>query len=730
MKTKWMGALLLLLAAPLLAQPNAPPDAQQDADRAVARVSLMNGNVTSQRGDSGDWIAATVNAPLVTGDRVYAAGASRAEVQFDYADFLRLGENTEVRLADLENRRYQLQVSKGILTYSIQRDMPADVEIDTPAVAVHPLQKGVYRVQVLDNGETEITVRDGRAEISSRQGTETLDRGRTMVVRMGATDSDIQVQVVEAAPQDDWDRWNAQRDQQLGRSVSARYVNPSVYGVEDLDAYGSWSTTPDYGPVWYPRVAAGWTPYSYGRWVWEPWYGWTWVDYDPWGWAPFHYGRWFFRGGFGWGWCPGPVGVFSPWSPALVGFFGFGRHVGVGVGFGFGNIGWVPLAPGELIHPWWGRGFAGNRTVINNVNITNVTNVTNIRNVYRNAGVNGGVRAINAQNFGQGNVINHQAVNANQIQNAGQIRGMVPVAPTSNSLRVSNRAVTPNMLPRAEARQEHFFATRQPPAVQPNSFGQQQQQVQRSIRAGATSNGSRALEAAAPGAGAGNRTFGTAGAASPATANTRTGIAAASNAPAGAAAANNGQAGPGRGWRRLGQTSQAAPAAAGRGAPAAQQGVNNNRSVDRASGSSGWRVTGGETPSPGSRPSVSPSTAAPNNGWRQFGQPGMQAAPAAPRMRSSEPPPAARPAPESPRGLPSPSYGGRSQSNNFHSMGGGQRQLQIHQPIIMERAPSGGGSRMSAPARSESRSSGGGGRMSAPARSESRGSSGGGSHRR
>ena len=42
------------------------------------------------------------------------------------------------------------------------------------------------------------------------------------------------------------------------------------------------------------------------------------------------------------------------WSPALVGFFGFGGGVGVGVGFGFGGIGWVPLAPFEVFHPWWG----------------------------------------------------------------------------------------------------------------------------------------------------------------------------------------------------------------------------------------------------------------------------------------------------------------------------------------------------------------------------------------
>ena len=182
----------------------------------------------------------------------------------------------------------------------------------------------------------------------------------------------------------------------MKRSGSYRYVHTSVYGVEDLDDYGSWGTAAGYGPVWYPRVEVGWSPYSYGRWVWVDWYGWTWVGYEPWGWAPYHHGRWLFSGR-GWGWCPGPV-LYSAWSPALVGFFGWGRHSGIGVGFGFGNLGWVPLAPGEAFYPWYGRGYygRGGNVVVNNVNVTNV----NITNVYRNAGVNGALRGGNVQDFG------------------------------------------------------------------------------------------------------------------------------------------------------------------------------------------------------------------------------------------------------------------------------------------------------------------------------------------
>src|SRR6266567_4724779 len=76
----------------------------QDADdlkRGVARISLMNGDVNVRRGDSGDWVAGVINAPLLTDDRIATGPSSRAEVQFDASNALRIGANAEVHLAQL-----------------------------------------------------------------------------------------------------------------------------------------------------------------------------------------------------------------------------------------------------------------------------------------------------------------------------------------------------------------------------------------------------------------------------------------------------------------------------------------------------------------------------------------------------------------------------------------------------------------------------------------------------
>ncbi len=577
MRNHSMALILALAAGPALAE---------EAGRGVARVSLVNGDITMQRGDSGDWIAAAVNAPLVAGDKVHAARASRAEVQLDWANFVRLAENTEVRMADLENRRYQIQVSRGLATYRILRGAEADAEINTPVVAVRPLRRGTYRIQVLANGETEITVRDGKAEVFSSQGAETLEAGRTMIVRAAATDRAVEAQVVRAAGRDDWDDWNERRDKQIERSRSHQYVHHSVYGVDDLDDHGYWRHVDGHGWSWFPRVVVGWSPYSSGRWVWLDWYGWSWVGYEPWGWAPYHYGRWFHNSHYGWGWWPGGR-HHHYWSPALVGFFGWGGHRGFGggIGFGYGNVGWVPLAPGEAYYPWYGNRYYGrgyrNVHIDNSVNITNITN---INNVYRNARVNGGVLSVDANDFARGNASRLQRVNVADVRNAGQIRGMLPVVPERESLRVTDREARAGAIPRADGGDSRFFTRRQPTTVERVPFAERQQQISRSVRGEGGTEGRR-VEGGAAGGGVGTDRGERRAGEERTPATVRGG---AVQEPGERAAERN--ADRGSGLRRLGEGRQPATEAGTRATPDA--GVRtepSERSVER---STGWRRLG------------------------------------------------------------------------------------------------------------------------------------------
>jgi hypothetical protein len=455
-------------------QGNAPVD---QPGRPVARLGVLNGDASIKRGDSTDWVAAAVNAPLMSGDQISVAAGGRAEIQLDAAHFLRIAGDTELRLADLDNGHFQIQIAHGMVTWRVLRDSQAQAEIDTPLVGVHPGPQSAVRVNVDADGTTHITARKGTADVSTQKGSEKLSENQTMDVR-GAV-SDPEFQVVAAAARDDWDNWSDQRDTSLLRAQSQRYVTKDITGVEDLDPYGHWAWDPAYGWVWMPTVAASWAPYQNGQWVWEDYYGWVWVDSAPWGWAPFHYGYWYNRVGLGWAWYPGPRLGHVWWRPAMVGFFGWGGGVGIGVGFGFGNIGWIPLAPHEVFRPWYGAGFAGGAVGFN------VVRNANIAGTFRNASVAGGVTAVTAADFARGNFRNAVAVDRGTLQQASLVRGALPVTPTSQNLRFSNRAAS---VTGGSMANERFFGSSAASAgARRTPFTQQQAAVRSAV-----SNGSAA----------------------------------------------------------------------------------------------------------------------------------------------------------------------------------------------------------------------------------------------
>ena len=281
--------------------------AQVDISPGVARISLIQGEVSARCGDTGDWAAAALNQPLVGGDRISTGDGSKAEVQLDHSNILRLGNNTQVKIATVERAKIeraqiQVQVGQGLAYYTVFEDSEAEVEIDTPNAAVRPTSKeGIYRIEV--NGfETHVIVRAGAADISTPQGSTHVETGQAATVR-GTTDE--AGSVLGGAPSNDsWDSWNNDRDGEIRNAQSWNYTNRYYVGSEDLDAYGHWINVPDYGRVWAPTVAGNWSPYRAGRWVSEPHWGWIWVSHEPWGWTPYHSGSWAYCDNVGWGWSP------------------------------------------------------------------------------------------------------------------------------------------------------------------------------------------------------------------------------------------------------------------------------------------------------------------------------------------------------------------------------------------------------------------------------------------
>ncbi|HUA15735.1 MAG TPA: FecR family protein [Verrucomicrobiae bacterium] len=477
---------------PTEAQPGGPSgEAPATTDLGVARVSLIHGNVSTQRGDAGDWSAATLNQPVMGGDKVSTGDNSRTELQLDFANTLRLGPNSQANITTLTKKDIQIQLSQGLANYTVSKDSQAEPEIDTPNVSVHPAHHdGVFRIEIRPNGDTVVIVREGEAQIATPQGSTEVHAGDMATVR--GTTSDAQYKISAAPDRDDWDRWNSDRDHMIRDAQSWHHTNRYYTGTQDLDAYGRWQNVPDYGDVWVPNEPDGWAPYRDGDWVWEPYYGWTWVGYEPWGWAPYHYGRWFWYGS-SWAWWPGPVwGGYNPfWAPAYVSFWGWGWGAGLGFGWGgwgWGGFGWLPIGPCDWFHPWWG-GYRGRFGVFRGpyehfghyggfAPLHGGTRFSNVANIHNNH-IFHGMSTVGAGHFGAGHMT-AVAATRTQFNGSRMMAGNLPVVPTRASLSASGRAAAPSTIHNTGS--ERFFGSAHNNVARPESFQQQTAGLRQSMQ--------------------------------------------------------------------------------------------------------------------------------------------------------------------------------------------------------------------------------------------------------
>ena len=479
-------------------QPNSQQPNQQGDDQGppqgVARVSLLRGDVSTQRGDSGDWVAITLNTPVMAGDKVSTSPTGSAELQIDNQNMLRLSGHTEADITALIENHIQIQLASGLAQYAILKGSEADVELDTPNVGIHPSRESSIRVQVNSANETVVIVRRGEAEISTAQGSTNVAAGEMITIR-GGTDN-AQYQTADAPALDEWDNWNAQRDRAVQNSPAWNHVDQAYTGANDLDQNGQWSEVPDYGQVWTPNNEdPDWAPYSDGNWVWEPYYGWTWVGNESWGWAPYHYGRWFRNRG-AWRWWPGDRGIRPVWGPAYVSFFGFG---------GFGSIGWLAIGPCDPFFPWYGRGrfgfgffgfndFVGFRFggdfgrrfpgAFGPLHGRFDERFSNFRQAERDPHILRSVNSERAGEFGHGAVAHTRGISSEEFHNSRFTSGGVPAVPTRESLSATNRAVNPGTI--RNNQNTHFFGSnsRQPAQQRSsfNSFNEQAGRVQQGMR--------------------------------------------------------------------------------------------------------------------------------------------------------------------------------------------------------------------------------------------------------
>ncbi len=340
-------ALFLSLATFGLLQ---PAQADHQIDEPYGYLRVVDGSIElldSRYADSGE---ATVNQPMLVGDRYRLARTAHAELVLANGDLLRLGGSTDLAvlsLADSSDRasgetHFRLldgEVQVVILERS--EDAPARVQTHNANVYFH--RAGAYVVRVGGEDWTEVVVREGYAEVETERGSLVVRDGEQAILE-GERFPRSSVEV--AGTFSPVERWGERLSEEAEQWAEADVDSGLGYAASSLADHGTWLEIGN-RRAWRPRARVGWQPYNDGYWYTTP-SGLTWVSYEPWGWVPYHYGTWDYVSGWGWVWYPGqryaPAWVYWYWTPSYVGWCPTGwydRHYGFGGHASFGVYGWA-----------------------------------------------------------------------------------------------------------------------------------------------------------------------------------------------------------------------------------------------------------------------------------------------------------------------------------------------------------------------------------------------------
>jgi hypothetical protein len=244
-------------------------------------------------------------------NHVLSTQNGRAEILLSPGVFLRVGNNSEIRMVSPDIVAPQVEVTRG--EAMVEADwVPTDARIN---VLEHGAQASIRKVGLyrFDSNGSRIQVIDGKLEVTENNQTKEFGKGKELTL----TDAKLKPAGFDRKAEDDLYRWSSVRDSYLAEANVSTAQN----------AYAG------YGPYW----GTGW--------YWDPYYDfWSWMPGDGYFFSPFGYpffspgyvgyARAFYRGGYGYRGGFGYRGGVAL-APRAGGFAGGGFHGG---GFGGGGF--------------------------------------------------------------------------------------------------------------------------------------------------------------------------------------------------------------------------------------------------------------------------------------------------------------------------------------------------------------------------------------------------------
>jgi hypothetical protein len=241
-------------------------------------------------------------------NHVLSTQNGKAEILLSPGVFVRVGNNSEIRMVSPELVAPQVEVIRG--DAMVEADwVPKDAQI---LVLQHGAQASIRKAGLykFDSNASRIEVIDGKLQVSENGQTKGLGKGKEVTL----TAAQLKPVSFDRNTEDDLYRWSSVRDSYLAEA------NVSTA----QSAYAG------YGPYW----GAGW--------YWNPYFAaWSWLPGDGYFFSPFGYPFFspgyvgyagFYRGGFGYRGGLGYRGGVAAFAPRASGFAGGGGFHGGGGG--------------------------------------------------------------------------------------------------------------------------------------------------------------------------------------------------------------------------------------------------------------------------------------------------------------------------------------------------------------------------------------------------------------
>jgi hypothetical protein len=347
-------------------------------DLGLARLSMIQGNVQIASQDNGEWSMASVNMPLIEGDRLWVPESSKIEIQVNGRVYIRADEQSSIDFLSLKTDAVQLYTDHGHIYLNNSRGGVETVQIDTPESSIHTYDNSIMLLDIDESNTINVQSLQGYVYVENRDGKTRIASGSALTIIPDGT-----AELAPIGTPDEWEAWNRDLDtQRLAGGGSSRYLPDALQDyASDFDQNGRWVYVSEYGYVWNPdSTAADWAPYREGYWKWIQ-GQYVWISDEPWGWVPYHYGRWAYVNGYGWCWVPPAIDDVY-WGPGFVSWVDTPDYVG-----------WIPLAPGDI---YYGYGYYGPGSV----NITTINVQTIVVMPPRNARIRNSVTLLTRDTFG------------------------------------------------------------------------------------------------------------------------------------------------------------------------------------------------------------------------------------------------------------------------------------------------------------------------------------------